>query len=88
MCLVVGVQLVCIDILCFLLLGCMWLIGSLDGMVYTRGAASDYDDWASVTRDDGWRWDSLRRFIQKVRLGTKAWRLRSSLIWASFCDVE
>ncbi|TFK17364.1 pyranose dehydrogenase [Coprinopsis marcescibilis] len=38
---------------------------SVNGMVYTRGAASDYDDWAVITKDDGWRWKSLRKNIPR-----------------------
>ncbi|KAG2009554.1 aryl-alcohol oxidase [Coprinopsis cinerea AmutBmut pab1-1] len=36
---------------------------SINGMVYTRGAADDYNLWASVTGDPGWRWDNLTPYI-------------------------
>lgn len=39
---------------------------TLDGMVFTRGAASDYDRWARVTGDPGWSWDSLQPYIKRV----------------------
>ncbi|RXW22268.1 hypothetical protein EST38_g3579 [Candolleomyces aberdarensis] len=32
---------------------------SINGMVYTRGAADDYDAWARMTGDQGWTWRSL-----------------------------
>lgn len=38
-----------------------------DGMIYTRGAGSDYDKWAEMTGDNGWRWDSLMPLIKRVR---------------------
>jgi choline dehydrogenase len=31
---------------------------SINGMIYMRGQARDYDQWASLTGDDNWRWDS------------------------------
>ncbi|WP_275286120.1 GMC family oxidoreductase [Halomonas elongata] len=29
---------------------------SINGMIYMRGQARDYDHWADVTGDDAWRW--------------------------------
>lgn len=31
---------------------------SINGMIYMRGQARDYEHWAEVTGDDGWRWDN------------------------------
>ncbi|WP_421887970.1 GMC family oxidoreductase [Methylibium sp.] len=31
---------------------------SINGMIYMRGQSRDYDHWAAVTGDDGWRWDA------------------------------
>ncbi|QAZ39540.1 choline dehydrogenase [Methylibium sp. Pch-M] len=31
---------------------------SINGMIYMRGQSRDYDHWARVTGDDGWRWDA------------------------------
>jgi choline dehydrogenase len=30
---------------------------SINGMIYMRGQARDYDGWAAATGDDDWRWD-------------------------------
>jgi choline dehydrogenase len=32
---------------------------SINGMIYMRGQARDYDHWADLTGDDGWRWDQV-----------------------------
>ncbi|MFC7461984.1 GMC family oxidoreductase [Hydrogenophaga defluvii] len=31
---------------------------SINGMIYMRGQARDYDQWAQITGDDAWRWDA------------------------------
>ena len=31
---------------------------SINGMIYMRGQARDYDQWAKLTGDDAWRWDN------------------------------
>ncbi|MEQ6916851.1 GMC family oxidoreductase [Halomonas aquatica] len=31
---------------------------SINGMLYLRGQARDYDGWAELTGDDAWRWDN------------------------------
>ncbi|EAU87898.1 hypothetical protein CC1G_01545 [Coprinopsis cinerea okayama7 len=38
---------------------------SINGMIYTRGAADDYDLWARVTGDRGWSWKSLFPYALK-----------------------
>lgn len=32
---------------------------SINGMIYMRGQREDYDEWASLCGDAGWRWDSV-----------------------------
>ena len=32
---------------------------SINGMIYMRGQARDYDAWAKVTGDDAWRWSNV-----------------------------
>ena len=32
---------------------------SINGMIYMRGQARDYDQWASLTGDDEWRWQNV-----------------------------
>jgi len=44
---------------------------SINGMVYTRGSADDYDRYARVTGDEGWSWDNLIPYIFKNELWTK-----------------
>jgi choline dehydrogenase len=37
---------------------------SINGMIYMRGQARDYDHWAAVTGDSAWTWDnSLKDFM-------------------------
>lgn len=31
---------------------------SINGMIYMRGQARDFDDWASITDDDVWNWEN------------------------------
>ncbi|MBS7779318.1 GMC family oxidoreductase N-terminal domain-containing protein [Acidovorax sp. CCYZU-2555] len=38
---------------------------SINGMIYMRGQARDYDQWAQLTGDDAWRWEnSLPHFMR------------------------
>jgi choline dehydrogenase len=38
---------------------------SINGMIYMRGQARDYDGWAALTGDDSWRWQHcLPYFLQ------------------------
>jgi choline dehydrogenase-like flavoprotein len=39
----------------------------LDGMVYTRGSAEDFDRYAAVTGDPGWSWDNLLPYFFRAR---------------------
>jgi choline dehydrogenase len=32
---------------------------SINGMIYMRGQARDYDSWAQATGDDAWRWSNV-----------------------------
>ncbi|WP_295543046.1 GMC family oxidoreductase N-terminal domain-containing protein [uncultured Pseudacidovorax sp.] len=32
---------------------------SINGMIYMRGQARDYDGWAQITGDAAWRWDNV-----------------------------
>jgi choline dehydrogenase len=32
---------------------------SINAMIYMRGQARDYDEWASLTGDDSWRWEQV-----------------------------
>ncbi|KAF6749358.1 hypothetical protein DFP72DRAFT_818928 [Ephemerocybe angulata] len=38
---------------------------SVNGMVYSRCAADDYNGWAVATGDNGWRWDNVLPYIKK-----------------------
>lgn len=39
-----------------------------NGMVYQRGSIDDYNRYAKVTGDQGWSWDAIQPYIQKVLL--------------------
>ena len=32
---------------------------SINGMIYMRGQREDYDEWAALAHDDGWRWEAV-----------------------------
>jgi choline dehydrogenase len=38
---------------------------SINGMIYMRGQSRDYDQWAALTGDDTWRWDSVLPAFKK-----------------------
>jgi choline dehydrogenase len=38
---------------------------SINGMIYMRGQAGDYDRWAELTGDDSWRWESVLPLFKK-----------------------
>ncbi|KAJ8695629.1 hypothetical protein PTI98_008210 [Pleurotus ostreatus] len=38
---------------------------SINGMVYTRGSAEDYDLIANISGDEGWSWDRLQHYVKK-----------------------
>ena len=37
---------------------------SINGMIYMRGQARDYDHWAQLTGDDAWRWDNALPYFK------------------------
>ena len=37
---------------------------SINGMIYMRGQSRDYDEWARLTGDDGWRWDNTLPYFK------------------------
>ncbi|CAB5718841.1 Alcohol dehydrogenase [acceptor] [Delftia tsuruhatensis] len=45
---------------------------SINGMIYMRGQARDYDGWAAITGDDTWRWDQV---LPAFRAHENHWRL-------------
>jgi choline dehydrogenase len=38
---------------------------SINGMIYMRGQANDYDHWAELTGDPSWRWDAVLPLFKK-----------------------
>jgi choline dehydrogenase len=38
---------------------------SINGMIYMRGQAGDYDRWADLTGDDSWRWEAVLPLFKK-----------------------
>ncbi|AVO49163.1 choline dehydrogenase [Melaminivora suipulveris] len=45
---------------------------SINGMIYMRGQARNYQHWAEVTGDDSWRWSNV---LQAFRRHEDHWRL-------------
>ena len=39
---------------------------SINGMIYMRGQAHDYDQWAALTGDASWRWDAVLSLFKKT----------------------
>jgi choline dehydrogenase len=37
---------------------------SINGMIYMRGQARDYDQWAQITGNDEWRWDQTLPYFK------------------------
>ena len=38
---------------------------SINGMIYMRGQARDYDQWAELTGDEAWRWDQALPYFRR-----------------------
>ena len=38
---------------------------SINGMIYMRGQARDYDQWARLTGDDAWRWQNALPYFKQ-----------------------
>ncbi len=38
---------------------------SINGMIYMRGQARDYNEWAHLAGDDGWRWENVLPVFRK-----------------------
>ena len=45
---------------------------SINGMIYMRGQARDYDQWADITGEDAWRWGNV---LQAFKRHEDHWRL-------------
>ena len=40
--------------------------GAINAMIYVRGAAQDFDDWASATGDAGWSYHSVLPYFKRL----------------------
>lgn len=40
--------------------------GAINAMIYVRGAAQDFEDWATATGDSGWAYDSVLPYFKKL----------------------
>jgi len=49
---------------------------SINGMIYMRGQARDYDEWARLTGDESWSWDSV---LPVFRTSEDHWRGNSPM---------
>lgn len=66
------------------------MVGGSSGinyMMYVRGSTQDYDDWAELVEDDGWRADIMQQYMRRhqvctipTRQSPKACEV-SDLIW-------
>ncbi len=45
---------------------------SINGMIYMRGQARDYNQWAQLTGDDAWTWDNV---LPAFKRHESHWRL-------------
>jgi choline dehydrogenase len=57
--------------------------GSLNGMIYIRGHASDYDGWARAAGDGGWAWESVLALFKRsesYELGANAFHGADGLL--------
>jgi choline dehydrogenase len=45
---------------------------SINGMIYMRGQSRDYDQWATLTGDDSWRWEHCLPYFRQHE---NHWRL-------------
>jgi choline dehydrogenase len=49
---------------------------SINGMIYMRGQRRDYDAWAQISGDEGWRWDAVLPYFKRHEdhwRGADAW---------------
>jgi choline dehydrogenase len=56
---------------------------SINGMIYMRGQARDYDQWAELTGDDRWRWGQCLPYFmlhEDHYLGANAWHGAKSAV--------
>ncbi|KAG6919213.1 hypothetical protein DXG01_008005 [Tephrocybe rancida] len=38
---------------------------SMNGLAYTRGSSDDYDRYAKLTKDNGWSWNEIQKYLRK-----------------------
>ncbi|MDW8313256.1 MAG: GMC family oxidoreductase, partial [Burkholderiales bacterium] len=50
---------------------------SINGMIYMRGQARDYDHWAELTGEPAWRWDNV---VPDFRAHEEHWRLDAGVL--------
>ncbi len=46
---------------------------SINGMIYMRGQARDYDGWAELSAADHWRWDACLPYFMRQ---WSSWRMK------------
>lgn len=57
---------------------------ALNGKIWARGSARDYDDWATYLGDDGWGWKSLIQYFKKSETFTppkESYRAQGNVTW-------
>ncbi|KZP11743.1 GMC oxidoreductase [Athelia psychrophila] len=59
---------------------CLGGCSSINAMMYVRGPAADYDEWATKYGATGWSWDDLKPYFDKSENFTpsKSWEIDTS----------
>ena len=63
---------------------------SINGMLYIRGQARDYQQWAEITGEDAWNWDSSKLVFGFMPVGLAyhaAYSVMAAIFWGIVIKV-